>query len=646
MCKLFTIFQWKNLRTFFIVLIIIGAMIDSAYFLKNPEIPLLPPSQGGPWIRVNRPMSLIPYRDPSATGYFRKQFSVPDHYRDITLAVTAFRKVSVSIDGTPLQLSTPSSWKEPIRFIIPSQILAPGRHELTLEVTNRMAPPLFQLSSDLPGLESVEGWESSPFGNEWRPALTADDRSGVEIRSMFPTVPDGVRNSLPFLIPILVGTFILAATKPRFAVRITSPGAVRLLLLALWLILGVNNMFKLPNNMGFDVQHHLEYISYLLDFHRLPLASEGSQMFQPPLYYLLSAFLYGVLQSFLPPLLAVSLLRIVPLVCALLMVEICYRLLRELFPERNDLQSIGLFIGGLLPMNLYMCQFVGNEPLTAMMTSLLLLLTIKVYRRTTPVRMKDALILGVVGGLAILAKVTPFLLVFDMCVVIVFVPKKEQETISRRIKTVALFLLTTGIVAGWFFIRNWIEFGKPFIGGWDPSRNIVWWQDPGYRLTSDFYSFGEALRQPVYAAFNGFSDAIYSTFWSDGYLSGKAIFMAKPAWNYFHLAASVAFSVVPATLMVIGLAITLWRSNQREWWPFTFLAISIGTYVAALLNLYAALPIVSTGKASYTMGLTPGYAAMAAVGASVLIQKKGIHPVFISLLVTWGVMTYSGFFVI
>jgi hypothetical protein len=99
-------------------------------------------------------------------------------------------------------------------------------------------------------------------------------------------------------------------------------------------------------------------------------------------------------------------------------------------------------------------------------------------------------------------------------------------------------------------------------------------------------------------------------------------------------------------LMVTGIGITFWRSVIKEEWPSLFLLALIGVYFAALLYLYTTLPIFSTVKASYTMGLTPCYAVMAAFGSSWIVGRKYVGPLFASLLLTWGVLTYIGFFII
>jgi hypothetical protein len=641
------VFRRGNARLLLIVMLLAGLVAEASYVLKSPAVPFLPPYLQGTWIRPNWSTSLVAmYGDVETIGHYRKLFAVSGPTHDILLSITAFKDVEVFLDGNPLPVSAAPSWKEQRHAVLPAHLLADGVHDLKLKITNRMGPPLFHLASDVRMLGEYRGWEFSDDGINWQPALRCRDMMQVDLRKQFPTVADGLRGSLPFILPLFLCTFTIVAMKPRYVKGMFTPTNVKIMILSLWLILGINNMFKIPVFVGFDAEDHVKYIMYLLENLHLPAASEGVQMFQPPLYYAISAVLYRVAGTVFSPETSLVLIRLIPLGCALVLIELSYRILRELMPDREDLQACGLMVGGLLPMNFYMCQYYGNEPLAAVLTAMVLLLTVRMLRKPENARAKDAITLGAIAGFAILAKVTPVLLIPVICCSILLVQGTgNQYEFRSRAKLTGYFLLAATIVSGWFFVRNWLMFGKPFIGGWDASRGIYWWQDPGYRTVRDFISFGEALKQPVYAAFNSIGDGLYSTFWNDGYLSGMAVFAAKPEWNYVLLAAGTALSVIPASAMLAGAGIAFRRTGRPESWPYTFLFLAIAVYLAALMHLNLSLPIFSTAKASYTMGLTPCYAVMAALGAGLFIRKKLVGSLFVAVLVTWGITTYLGFFV-
>jgi hypothetical protein len=646
------IFRWENARLFIIILAIVGISAEAFHALNSPSISLLPPHFDGEWMRPNDTVSLDAHRNPVTAAVFRKSFVLDRPQQDLNLAVTVFRDLkAVSLDGNQLPFYTPSSWKQQIHVAVPATLLSPGEHELRITAVNSMAPPLIHVQSSLLRLGDAGGWEETTIeGRAWRPVIRAGEHRSPDVMESFPSIAEGLKFTLPIFLPLFFTVFLLSMYKPKFCNRIREPETVRLLLFALSAILLANNLVKIDTfitYLGFDTKEHLDYIYYILENHRIPLATEGWQMFQPPLYYTLSAAILLFFKSFLPAKFSHLLLAVIPYSCMILLVEISYRMLKELLPGKKNLQSLGLIVAGLLPMNLYMCQVVGNEPLTAVLSALLLFMTVRYLKRNEDFCNRDAVALGIIAGLALLSKVTPLILIPVTCFFI-FIVVKGKPGNYPPVKAAGIFAFTILLISGWFFLRNWIILGKPFYGGWDPARKIVWWQEPGYRLVQDYFTFGKAMVHPVYSAFEGFADGLYSTFWGDGYniCEHLVTYPEPPHWNYDALAASVGLSVVPAVSMLVGVIMAFYRSSQRSNWPFTFLLAAIGVYLAALIHLFTLVPIFSTVKASYTMGLTPCYAVMAALGAEPFTGKKYIGPLFVSLLVSWGAITYLGFFIL
>ena len=152
-----------------------------------------------------------------------------------------------------------------------------------------------------------------------------------------------------------------------------SASRCRWALLIAWFVLAVNNFQKLPDYVGYDVQAHIDYVTFLLDRHEVPDASHGWQMFQVPLFYMLAAVADYGLTRFMPVATALFWLRWLTLACGIAQVEICFRAGRSVFPKRQDLRALTVLLGGLLPMNVYMSQTLGNEPLCGVLTALILL---------------------------------------------------------------------------------------------------------------------------------------------------------------------------------------------------------------------------------------------------------------------------------
>jgi len=60
-----------------------------------------------------------------------------------------------------------------------------------------------------------------------------------------------------------------------------------------------------------------------------------------------------ILDFFMSNLNAITLLRIIPMICGILQIEICYRTIKCIYPQRKDYLILGAVIGGFFPMNIY-----------------------------------------------------------------------------------------------------------------------------------------------------------------------------------------------------------------------------------------------------------------------------------------------------
>jgi hypothetical protein len=118
------------------------------------------------------------------------------------------------------------------------------------------------------------------------------------------------------------------------------------------------------------------------------------------------------------------------------------------------------------------------------------------------------------------------------------------------------------------------------------------------------------LVRPFYSGLNGFWDSLYSTFWTDGWLSGAAsmrLLAPRPiAWE----AASAWWGLAPAALLGLGATRALRRDDAASGAAL----LGAGGGLAALLWLFLTVPVYSTVKASYLLGLAPLFALLLADG--------------------------------
>jgi 4-amino-4-deoxy-L-arabinose transferase-like glycosyltransferase len=257
---------------------------------------------------------------------------------------------------------------------------------------------------------------------------------------------------------------------------------------------------------------------------------------------------------------------------------------------------------GFLPINLYMSQWVGNEALAGVLGSGVLVLCLS---GVAPMPRRRAIGLGVLLGLAILSKVSALMLV-PVALGYLFWR-------TRRAAPVLWAGLACALVCGWYFARNWIGLGQPLVLS---SADVDWWQAPGYRSWQHLWHFGVSLTRPVMAGLNSFGDAVYSTLWLDGQLS-SAVGHAVLPWRFDFLLACAPLALVPSLLLLIGFGTAWLRRDAR----LVLLAAALAIYFAALLQQYMALPIFSTGKASYTLALLPAYGLLAVTGVDAVARR-------------------------
>lgn len=224
---------------------------------------------------------------------------------------------------------------------------------------------------------------------------------------------------------------------------------ILLVSISLIFLLQLHNLSLFPLSRGFDAGGHLEYVNFLKENRRIPLAYEGWELYQPPLYYLTiiaTSSLFGV--------------KIIGLLMWLLLAFTSYKFFQKKFNNIN-ISFIGTFITSSLPVVLYLTYTISNEFFSGVLISIALVYYVSFYKSTIK---SSKIILGILIGLSFLAKATAFVLILSIAL--------DQLILARGkiIKTAKNLFLPFGIsflMSGWFYLRNWILFGGPFISSYD-----------------------------------------------------------------------------------------------------------------------------------------------------------------------------------
>ena len=286
---------------------------------------------------------------------------------------------------------------------------------------------------------------------------------------------------------------------------------------------------------------------------------------------------------------------------------------------------------------------LGNEPLAGCLTALVILLSVSLL--VEPLRMRSHgyfVVMGLVWGLAILSKVTPLLLA-PLLIGVIAVHGRKLGAAWRAILTHGCLVFGTGfLTAGWWFLRNWARLGTP-IGTSQASGN-VWWQDPSYRTVGQLTSFGISLSRPIYGGVWSLWDTLYSTLWLDGTAGGLTIGPQDIPWNVNWMLAGAWLGIVPMALLLASPAAYLGRDLRPSRKSLLFALAAVGVYLAAILDLYIGLPVLSTAKATYMMGLLPCFGLLAAAGVEPLLRFRILRAVICSAVACWAVAAYVAYF--
>lgn len=644
-----------------IVGVILLAGLRTQSWLRDPRVFLLVDDGPARWIRHPTPFSFYAVRriEPIEST-FRTEFELSQPVAAAQLKVQAFRKCRVWLDVDPASAQPLFSssddldtWKQIHNIRLPED-LAAGKHVLSIQVTNERAHPCLLASSRELGVSTGANWESSPDRQNWQIAVAANDDLTEEIsvklkRRLYPDVYKSLQRLGPWLIVVFGLAFgwsmweSLSDPKLQSVSRwAVSAASLRWGLMIAWGVLGVNNIGRLHPGWGFDQKEHMEYVAFIAQHWRIPLATDGWQMFQSPLIYILAAPFYSVYSYLFDPDTRDKLLRIFPLLCGMAQIEINYRVARTVFPTRNDLQSISLIVGSLMPMNIYISQVFGNEPLAGCLTSLTILFCVQLLM--APEQQRDwrfFLAMGIVWGLALLSKVTPVVLTPLILIVVLCCGSSRFDS---RLKQLVVVFGACGVTAGWYFLRNWWYLGRPFVGGWNQASGNSWWQDPSYRSWNQVTSFGRVLSQPIYSGLMSFWDAIYSSMWGDGFLSGVIVPLHENPWNLTWMEVGIFLSLLPLGCIVWG-AISLWRRELTGCrYSLLFAVAAVGIYLGVELELFMTLPVYTTAKASYMLGVIPCFAILAAAGADPLLRSRWSRSAVVGVFACWAVASYATFF--
>jgi Flp pilus assembly protein TadD len=583
---------------------------------------------------------------------FRRDFNLGSPAPTALLRVRAAKRIQLTINDQKIEFVAKHNWKQ-VSSAEVSSLLREGTNRIDAKVFNDDGPPALWLSleGDQLSLHSDPNWTASCMGSAWQRAISAAT----------PRLPgrgnpiDSSERTLTALTNVwrlwlLFGAIALSlgfAANWLILRRVINKDRMTLLVVfgfaGLWLILFWHNARLLPFHTGFDSKGHLEYIAYIQKHGSLPLPTEGWEMHQPPLYYLIAAGSLSACKLSVddPP--STVVLRLLGVLFGIAQFVLVFLSLRLLLLPQTAL--VGLLLASFVPMYLYLAHYVTNEMLTAVLATLTLYLCLRLLKADKP-RALQFCWLGLALGAAMLSKATGILLLPIVIAAIAGKLVSARAPIVISLRNICLLLVICFAVCGWHYTRIWLRCGTPLFGPWDVMSEFRLWQDPGYHTMADYLRFGRALTNPLFSSFAGFADGIYSTLWGDGSCAGVAELSQGPPWNRSLMCAGYLLSLLPTTLLLIG-AVTASVELFRDLRSDLFVLVGLSAAVAAALVYFSLkVPCHSTVKAFYGSGALIPLAFFGAIGWKVITRGRRSREVLIGiLLLIWAMNSFASFWI-
>jgi len=597
--------------------------------LRDPSIEFLPPSLRGSWM-LHPVQEILNFQHGrvSKDVEFVRSYTVESVPTGIVLRLRAFTTPTVLHNGVEVHPDQPvGNWKRLVEYSL-TPTTRTSTNELRIRVSNAEAIPALRVETPR-ALSDASEWQAAlepEFGvlqpvvdplhrapapgplqqwSGWRRArwlafawlaLAAGSVLWVVVRrAMAPAPPPQPERQMPKWVEYGVPAALLAV--------------------AIWLNLANTTLYP-HTRASFDWAGHVEYIQRVASTWRTPIAVEGWEMFQPPLYYFAAALVYRAFGGDASPEFALKRVQYFGCLTGLATVVLTWLYVRRLMPQRVGAQWAATLFAAFLPMSLYMNPLITNEVFsgTVIAGAVYVLL---VWQSSDRVRDRTAVASGFATGVALLAGFTG--LFSFVAGALAFGFRRLSRTRRAVWQSLALYMAVGLLVCGWFYARNLRIFDNAFIGNWDVASGFHYEQNPSYRTVGFYVGFGDVfVNHPERARWSTWLNGNYASMWSDPHTN---FLRMENTHGYFWAGVTLILAALPTAAMALGFGSTLasaWRRPARN--PDTLLAaVAVWTW-GSLILFTMEIPTYSTVKAFFFLSLVPILGVFLARGRQTLAR--------------------------
>ena len=358
--------------------------------------------------------------------------------------------------------------------------------------------------------------------------------------------------------------------------------------------IGLSYVYASPHFEASDTSGHVGVIKWIADHGTLPEQSAnhehiyGQEGSQPPLYYLLMAPIWSLLdtsdfddfyrlnplviaghplrlgnrnhifyqQPYPPNLTGTSLtlyvIRLFTLGMSAVTVAVVYQTARTIMPESVGFAALATSLAAFNPQFLFISSSVSNDNLVAMLVSLIAWQTLVMLR--DGFQTKRSLFLAILVALTALAKLNGLVMLPMVALAGIW--------LAWRTRNIRGLMMLVGSMLGFWLV----------IAGWWYSRNLLLYDDLfGTTAMLDFYGRRHTtLKRLLLEEFEGFRISYWGLFGGFSILSHKIHYYAMDALSL---------------MSVAGLLIYLAKNRRKRFvlTAFSFLGILLTTGIAMLL---------------------------------------------------------------
>ena len=379
--------------------------------------------------------------------------------------------------------------------------------------------------------------------------------------------------------------------------------------LGLFVVLGIairiNNAFAYPINLGFDAPENWRYIHTLMHSWALPDPASDWSTAHPPLFYYMGAALGRLFDQHEVDF-AVVAIRLLDTFLGLIAIALCVLLVRRVDsgnPRRAFLAATLLLF---LPAGLYMSAMLNEEILASSLVTFVAVGAALAMKRRSPTEgtgaLRQALGLGAVGGLALLAKASGILVVLAAAAAGLVAGWRRRSLRPALLWSCVLTAMAL-VVGGWFYARNWTHWGYLYPQDL-PVHEVMFTMPPGERTVGDYlyvplatWTDPQLVHPDLLRSVWG---STYVTVWFDGHRH----YLARESPAVTHAG---TFILLLALLPTAAFFVGLWRGARRAITepvsPDTPLLLLTGFTFAGYVAFTVGNPWFAAVKGSYLLGL-------------------------------------------